>query len=102
MKVTDRRAGTEAVCMDKIKEIYMVELNKRVHAAEGKIAADFQYEPERAELKAGMKIWLSEYMPDADEAALADANRRYFGKCMAELVYEETVRPHVKDFLLNL
>ena len=78
--------------MDLMKDIYKKELRTRIAAWEGKKTDDFQYEPERAELKAQMKDWL-------DEKKLLIANRKYFATCMAELVYEETVRPNMKDFI---
>ncbi len=54
---------------------------------------------ERAELKAQMKDWLAEKLGVDDEKKLLIANRKYFATCMAELVYEETVRPNMKDFI---
>ena len=75
------------------------ELRTRIAAWEGKKTDDFQYEPERAELKAQMKDWLAEKLGIDDEKKLLIANRKYFATCMAELVYEETVRPNMKDFI---
>lgn len=46
--------------MDLMKDIYKKELRTRIAAWEGKKTDDFQYEPERAELKAQMKDWLAE------------------------------------------
>ena len=71
--------------MDLMKDIYKKELRTRIAAWEGKKTDDFQYEPERAELKAQKKLLI--------------ANRKYFATCMAELVYEETVRPNMKYFI---
>ena len=48
----------------------------------------------RAELKAQMKDWLAEKLGVDDEKKLLIANRKYLATCMAELVYEETVRPY--------
>lgn len=45
--------------MDLMKDIYKKELRTRIAAWEGKKTDDFQYEPERAELKAQMKDWLA-------------------------------------------
>ena len=73
--------------------------DESVAAWEGKKTDDFQYEPERAELKAQMKDWLAEKLGVDDEKKLLIANRKYFATCMAELVYEETVRPNMKDFI---
>ena len=85
--------------MDLMKDIYKKELRTRIAAWEGKKTDDFQYEPERAELKAQMKDWLAEKLGVDDEKKLLIANRKYFATCMAELVYEETVRPNMKDFI---
>lgn len=85
--------------MDLMKDIYKKELRTRIAAWEGKKTDDFQYEPERAELKAQMKDWLAEELGVDDEKKLLIANRKYFATCMAELVYEETVRPNMKDFI---
>ena len=41
--------------MDLMKDIYKKELRTRIAAWEGKKTDDFQYEPERAELKAQMR-----------------------------------------------
>ena len=79
--------------MDLMKDIYKKELRTRIAAWEGKKTDDFQYEPERAELKAQMKDWLAEKLGVDDEKKLLIAT------CMAELVYEETVRPNMKDFI---
>ena len=46
-----------------------------------------------------MKDWLAEKLGVDDEKKLLIANRKYFASCMAELVYEETVRPNMKDFI---
>lgn len=81
------------------EDIYKKELRTRIAAWEGKKTDDFQYEPERAELKAQMKDWLAEKLGVDDEKKLLIANRKYFATCMAELVYEETVRPNMKDFI---
>ena len=85
--------------MDLMKDIYKKELRTRIAAWEVKKTDDFQYEPERAELKAQMKDWLAEKLGVDDEKKLLIANRKYFATCMAELVYEETVRPNMKDFI---
>jgi hypothetical protein len=85
--------------MDLIKGIYKDELKKQIAAWEGKKAEDFQYEPERAELKAAMKNWLGEKLSIDDDKQITIANRKYFATCMAELVYEENVRPNLKDFI---
>ena len=73
--------------MDLMKDIYKKELRTRIAAWE------------RAELKAQMKDWLAEKLGVDDEKKLLIANRKYFATCMAELVYEETVRPNMKDFI---
>jgi hypothetical protein len=85
--------------MDLLKGIYKDELKKRIAAWEGKQTEDFQYEPERAELKAAMQTWLGEKTSVNDEKKLTIANRKYFATCMAELVYEEKVRPNLIDFI---
>lgn len=85
--------------MDLMKDIYKSELKKRIDAWEGLKAEDFQYEPERAELKAAMKDWLASKLGIDDEKKILVANRKYFAVCMAELVYESTVRPNIKDFI---
>ena len=85
--------------MDLMKDIYKKGLGTRIDAWEGMKTADFQYEPERAELKAQMKNWLAEKLGIDDEKKLLIANRKYFATCMAELVYEDTVRPNMKDFI---
>lgn len=85
--------------MDLMKGIYKDELKQRIDAWEGLKAEDFQYEPERAELKAAMKDWLAAKLGNVDEKKLQTANRKYFATCMAELVYEETVRPNISDFI---
>ena len=53
--------------MDLMKDIYKKELRTRIAAWEGKKTDDFQYEPERAELKAQMKDWLAEKLGVDDE-----------------------------------
>ena len=85
--------------MDLMKGIYKDELKQRIDAWEGLKAEDFQYEPERAELKAAMKDWLAAKLGNVDEKKLQTANRKYFATSMAELVYEETVRPNISDFI---
>lgn len=85
--------------MDLMKGIYKDELKNKIAAWEGKKAEDFQYEPERAELKAAMKDWLTEKLAGADEKKINIANRKYFAVCMAELVYDETVRPNIDAFI---
>ena len=85
--------------MDLMKDIYKKELRTRIDAWEGMKTADFQYEPERAELKAQMKSWLAEKLGIDEEKKLLIATRKYFATCMAALVYEETVRPNMKDFI---
>ena len=77
---------------------YKEELARRIDAWEGLKAEDFQYEPERAELKKQMQDWLADKI-DADGKRLVIENRKFFAKCMAELVYEEKVRPHMQDFM---
>lgn len=84
---------------DVMKGLYYAELRKRVDAWEGKKTEDFQYEPERAELKAAMYEWLAAKLEGADENEIKKANRKYFGICMAELVYEDKVRPNIDDFI---
>lgn len=85
--------------MDIMKDIYKEELRNRINAWEGKKTDDFQYEPERAELKAMMKDWLAQKLSINDEKKLLVANRKYFAVCMAELVYQDTVRPNLDDFI---
>ncbi len=84
---------------DLVKDMYRAELRAKIAAWEGLQADDFQYEPERAELKDMMQKWLGERLGITDEGKLKIANRKYFAKCMAELVYEETVRPNIDDFI---
>ena len=67
--------------MDLMKDIYKKELRTRIAAWEGKKTDDFQYEPERAELKAQMKDWLAEKLGVDDEKKLLIANRKYFATC---------------------
>ena len=52
------------------KDLYKDELKRRIDAWEGKVAEDFQYEPDRPLLKNEMKEWLAGQMPDADEKRL--------------------------------
>ena len=85
--------------MDLMKDIYKKELIAKIDAWEGLKADDFQYDPERAQLRLMMKEWLGGMLPVDDDAKLTAANRKYFAKCMAELVYEETVRPNLDDFI---
>lgn len=85
--------------MDLMKGIYKDELKNKIAAWEGKKAEDFQYEPERAELKAAMKDWLAEKLAGTDDQKIVTANRKYFAVCMAELIYEETVRPNIDAFM---
>lgn len=85
--------------MDLMKGIYKDELKNKIAAWEGKKAEDFQYEPERAELKAAMKDWLGAKLSIDDDKKLLMANRKYFATCMAELIYEETVRPNIDAFI---
>jgi hypothetical protein len=68
--------------MDLMKDIYKKELRTRIAAWEGKKTDDFQYEPERAELKAQMKDWLAEKLGVDDEKKLLIANRKYFATCI--------------------
>ena len=56
--------------MDLMKDIFKKELRTRIAAWEGKKTDDFQYEPERAELKAQMKDWLAEKLGVDDEKKL--------------------------------
>ncbi len=85
--------------MDPVFDEYKEEAKKRIDAWEGVKTEDFQYEPERAELKAQMKEWLSGRIDEPDEKALNTKNKKFFARCMAALVYEENVKPHLADFL---
>lgn len=85
--------------MDLIKDMYKNELKAKIAAWEGLKTEDFQYEPERAELKAAMKDWLASKLGEVDEKKLLVANRKYFATCMAELVYEDKVRPNIDAFI---
>ena len=87
------------MAVDLVKDLYKEELKKKVDAWEGLEAEDFQYEPERAEMKAMMEKWLSEKLGITDPAKLKVANRKYFATCMAALVYETKVRPNLDDFI---
>ena len=81
------------------KDLYKDELKRRIDAWEGKVAEDFQYEPDRPLLKNEMKEWLAGQMPDAEEKTVAAENRKLFAKWMAALVYEENVKPNLAAFL---
>lgn len=85
--------------MDIMQDTYKAQLKSVVASFEGKKTEDFQYEPERAQAKEIMEKWLGERMPELDEKKLKAFNRRYFAKSMAELVYEDKVRPNINDFL---
>lgn len=85
--------------MDLIKDMYKKELKAKIDAWEGLKTEDFQYEPERAELKSAMKGWLASKLDEVDEKKLLVANRKYFATCMAELVYEDKVRPNIDAFI---
>lgn len=85
--------------MDLMKDMYKKELKVKIDAWEGLKTEDFQYEPERAELKSAMKDWLASKLDEVDEKKLLVANRKYFATCMAELVYEDKVRPNIDAFI---
>lgn len=85
--------------MDLMKDMYKKELKAKIDAWEGLKTEDFQYEPERAELKSAMKDWLASKLDEVDEKKLLAANRKYFATCMAELVYEDKVRPNIDAFI---
>ena len=85
--------------MDLMKDLYRAELRNKVDAWEGLKAEDFQYDPERSQLKAAMKDWLAAKLGQVDEKKLQTANRKYFATCMAELIYQEKVRPNIDSFI---
>jgi len=85
--------------MDDMHDEYRAEVRRRIDAWEGMKTEDFQYEPERAELKSGMKDWLAGLIDEPDEKALNMANKKYFARVMAELVYEDKVKPNLAAFL---
>jgi len=85
---------------DILMDAYKTEVLKKIEAwGDGLKVEDFQYEPERAELKNQMKLWLAEKLDIEDEAKLKISNRKYFAKAMAQLVYEQKVRPNIDDFM---
>ena len=85
---------------DVMKNLYKAELKKKIDAWEGKKAEDFQYEPERAELKDMMLEWLKVKLEGAPEADIVKTNRKYFSACMAQLVHEE-IPQAIKDQFIN-
>lgn len=87
--------------MDQTKKEYTDELKKRIAAWEGTATEDFQEEPLRSELRNSMKEWLAAKMPGMDEAELTATNRKIFILCIADIVYNEKVRPNLKDFILS-
>jgi|GEM_PF-893262 hypothetical protein len=87
---------------DNMKNRYMTELSRRIdHWGGGLKAEDFQYDPEREQIRNQMCDWLASQMPDATADQLKLQNRKYFGVCMAGLVYEQKVRPNIDAFLLH-
>jgi hypothetical protein len=87
--------------MNEIKKEYTEELIKRIAAQKDAILEDFQDEPLRSELRNSMISWLAEKMPETPQEELAAKNRRMFILCMGEIVYNEKVRPNLKDFMLT-
>ena len=87
--------------MDTIKKEYTEELKKRIEAWEGALTEDFQEEPLRSELRNSMADWLAAKMPDVPAKELSGKNRKMFILCMGDLVYNEKVRPNLKDFILG-
>lgn len=85
---------------DIMKNLYKTELKAKIAAWEGKKAEDFQYEPDRAELKNMMFTWLQGKLEGAPEADIVKANRKYFSTCMAQLVHEE-IPQEIKDRFIN-
>ena len=91
----------EDYTMDQIKKEYTDELKNRIDAWEGAVIEDFQEEPLRSELRNSMKDWLAEKMPDMADAELSAANRKIFILCIADIIYNEKVRPNLDEFILN-
>ena len=87
--------------MNQIKKEYADELKNRIAAWEGAVIEDFQEEPLRSELRDAMKDWLAAKMPDAAEAEISAANRKLFILCLADIIYNEKVRPNLNEFILN-
>lgn len=87
--------------MNQIKKEYTDELKSRIAAWEGAVIEDFQDEPLRSELRNSMISWYAEKMPGTAEADLIAANRKMFILCMGDIVYNEKVRPNLKDFMLT-
>lgn len=87
--------------MNQIKKEYADELKNRIAAWEGAVIEDFQEEPLRSELRGAMKDWLAAKMPDAAEAEISAANRKLFILCLADIIYNEKVRPNLNEFILN-
>ena len=87
--------------MNEIKKEYTEELIKRIATYKDAILEDFQDEPLRSELRNSMISWLAEKMPETPQEELAGKNRRMFILCMGEIVYNEKVRPNLKDFMLT-
>ena len=85
---------------DVMKNLYKAELKKKIDAWEGKKAEDFQYEPERAQLKDMMLEWLKVKLEGVPEADIVKTNRKYFSTCMAQLVHEE-IPQEIKDRFIN-
>ena len=87
--------------MDQIKKEYTEELKVRIAGWEGALTEDFQEEPLRSELRTSMLDWLAKKLPDLTPEELPGKNRKLFILCMADIVYNEKVRPNLKDFILG-
>lgn len=85
--------------MSDLYEVYKNELKSRIDAWEGMKTEDFQYDPERSQLKNAMKDWVAEKMPGSDEATLVKENKKLFVRSMAALVYDDKVKPNLAAFL---
>lgn len=87
--------------MDQIKKEYTDELKARITVWEDAVTEDFQEEPLRSQLRESMLSWIAGKMPDTAEADLKAANKRMFIRCMADIIYNEKVRPNLDEFILN-
>lgn len=93
--------------MDEVKakdkelhDLYKAEVRRRIDSWEGDVKSDdFQYEPERAVLKAQMKEWFAANSGETDEKAVTIGNKKMFARVMAEVVYEDKVKPNLNAFL---